>query len=443
MRTVFITCFHAHISRNVLQAGVIEKLLTSDVRIVVLVPIQKVEYFAQAVARDRVEVKGVVIPEKPLESVILLFAFGLFNIHNRVVRDWKKKKPLLYGAVHVIHHTLRHIPQSRALLRVFASRYLVTTAIDELFETYAPDVVVTTDSFYREDRAISITARHKGVKTVAMIRSWDNATTKGIFLCSPDRITVPTEVLKEELIEIHRVPSDMITVTGWPHYDHVGDCPHTSREDFCALLGLDPKRKTILFGPGGEILYQHDREVLEMLKRLVDTNAFVQPVQFLVRFPPGDVLDVSPVEGHPLFVIDRPGTNITGRKKESELSPTDNMHLEDSLYHSDIVLTLVSTLAIDGAVFDRPVVILGFDVPGATEQSVRTFSVRMHFKKILESGLLTVPRSEQEFVSAINAYLADPTKDAGVRKRLVSRYAHALDGGSADRVARAILTTLG
>lgn len=442
MKTIFITCFHAHISRNVLHAGVLKRLLESGARVVVLVPTAKKDFFTAAFAGLAVVVEGVAIPEKRLEPFVMLFAFGLFNIQNRVVRDWKRKKPGMYYAAVLINHTLARIPLTRTWLRSVASRYLVTTALDDLLATYEPDLVVTTDSFFREDRAICITAKRYGIRTVGIIRSWDNATTKGVFLCNPDLITVPTEVLKEELTEIHRVPADRITVTGWPHYDSVGSAPHVPRETFYASLGLDPTRKTILFGPGGEILYQHDRQVLEMLKRLVDTNAFAVPVQFLVRFPPGDVLDASPVEGHPHFIIDKPGTNVTGRKKESEMTPEDNAHLEDSLYHSDIVLTLVSTLVIDGSVFDRPVVVLGFDVPGATAQSVTSFSVRLHFRKILGSGLLSVPKNEQAFVETINAYLHDPGLNHEKRDTLVKRYAYALDGKSAERMAEAILSAL-
>lgn len=442
MKTIFITCFHAHISRNVLQAGVLQRLCTPDVRVVILVPLAKQEYFTNALSNLPVVVEGVSIPEKRFESLIMLFAFGLFNIQNRVVRDWKRKKPLMYTAAVLINHTLAHIPVTRAWLRACASQYLVTDVLDPLFLKYQPDLVVTTDSFYREDRAISITAKRRGIKTVGCIRSWDNATTKGVFLCSPDMVTVPTQVLKDELIDIHRVPADRITVTGWPHYDSVGSAPHVSRETFYTSLGLDPTRKTILFGPGGEILYQHDRQVLEMLKRLVDANAFAVPVQFLVRFPPGDVLDASPVEEHPHFIIDKPGTNVTGRKKESEITPEDNAHLEDSLYHSDIVLTLVSTLVIDGSVFDKPVVVLGFDVPGATAQSVTSFSVRLHFRKILGSGLLSVPKNEREFVDTMNAYLINPILNSEKRAELVSRYAYALDGRSAERMAEVILSAL-
>lgn len=425
-----------------LQAGVLQKLADAGIRVVLLVPTAKFDYFSTAFSKLRVTVEGVSIPEKRFEPLIMLFAFGLFNIQNRVVRDWKLKKRAMYIAAVCINRTLSKIPALRRVLRLCASRYLVTRALDPLFLKYRPDLVVTTDSFYREDRAISITASRRGIRTVGIIRSWDNATTKGVFLCNPDYITVPTEVLKEELVSIHRVPAERISITGWPHYDSVQNAPYVTREAFCNSLGLDPTRKTILFGPGGEILYQHDKEVLLFLKRLIDTNAFSRPVQFLVRFPPGDVLDASPVEGHPHFIIDKPGTNVTGRKKESEMTPEDNKHLEDSLCHSDVVLTLVSTLAIDGCVFGKPVVILGFDVPGATSQSVSTFAVRMHFKKILESGLLSVPKDERAFIASVNAYLEDPSKDQEMRARLVSRYAYALDGKSAERMAQVILNAL-
>lgn len=439
MKTVAITSFHAHITRNILQAGVLELLLNTGTRVVLLVPPTKVEYFRKTFSDKEIFVEAVEIPKKTFEGAVMLFGFGLFNIQNRVVREWKEKKWFMYVFAVIINNTLAHIPILRTWLRTFASWYFASDVLDPLIEKYDFDLVVTTDSFYREDRAICISAKKRGIKTVGMIRSWDNATTKGVFMCNPDRVTVPNQVLKDELTSIHRVPANRVTVTGWPHYDSAKNEATVSKEAFYTSMGLDPSKKTILYGPGGVILYKHDREVLVMLKRLVDTNAFSVPVQFLVRFPPGDELDTSPIEGDPNFIIDKPGTNITGRKKESEMTVSDQEHLENSLHHVDLVLTLVSTLAIDGTVFGKPVVILGFDVPGTNKQSVSTFSVRLHFRKLLASGLVTVPKSEAEFVKNINAYLESPNLHNKERLELISRYAYALDGKSAQRVVDVIL----
>lgn len=439
MKTVAITCFHAHITRNILQAGVLDRLIDAGVQVVLLVPSKKVEYFNEVFARESVIIEGVDIPKKSLESMVMLFGFGLFNIQNRVVREWKEKKWFMYAASVLINNTLAHFPILRVWLRALASEYLVTDVLDPIFKKYTPGVVVTTDSFYREDRAICITAKKRDLRTIGMIRSWDNATTKGVFLCSPHRITVPNQVLKEELMSIHRVDGDIVTVTGWPHYDSAKNGPYVSKEEFYSSMGLDPERKTILYGPGGNILYKHDPEVFAMLKRLVDSGAFSSPVQFLVRFPPGDDLDASIIEGHPNFIIDRPGTNITGRKKESEITTKDQEHLENTLHHSDLVLTLISTLVIDGAVFGKPSVIISFDVPGATKQSVSTFSVRLHFRKLLASGLVTAPKNEDELVESVNAYLSDPNFRKEEREELVSRYTYKVDGKSAERVANVIL----
>lgn len=442
MKTIMITCFHPHITRNVLQAGVLDRILETGVLVVLLVSPKKIEYFQTIFPDERVSVEGVTVPKKKIEGVIMLFAFALFNIQNRVVREWKERKVFLYVMAVLINNTLAYIPFLRSWLRIFASQYLVTNAIDTLLEKYKPGLVITTDTFFREDRAISITAKQRGIKTVGMIRSWDNATTKGLFLCKPDLITVPNQALKDELISIHHVEESEIVVTGWPHYDSIQKGPYISREEFLTSIGLDPKRKTILYAPGGEILYKHDREVLAMLKCLVDTDAFSVPVQFLVRLPPSDVLDTSPVENHPNFFIDIPGTNITGRKKDSEISIEDQKHLENSLHHVDLVLTLVSTIALDGAFFGKPAVIIGFDAPGANTQSVETFATRLHFKKLLTSDLVEVPRSLSELVATIDANLIDPTLYKDKREKLIAQYAYKLDGKSAERVASAVFKEL-
>src|SRR3989344_7114741 len=113
------------------------------------------------------------------------------------------------------------------------------------------------------------------------------------------------------------------------------------------------------------------------------------------------------------------------------MSTEDNAHLEDTLHHVDLVLTLVSTISIDGAVFGKPVVIIGFDAPGAVHQSVRSFIQYPHFGKFINTKLPTVPRSEEELAEAINSYLAEPQRDSEARAEIVSRYAYKIDGKSA------------
>ena len=442
MKTVFISSFHALISRNILETEILPRI-AAKAKVVLLVPEGKVAYFKEEFGSERVSIEGVSAPKKPGEDEFLLWSMSLVGTENHIVRGWKTEgKRLRYYAAHFIHGAFGSFFPLHRLLRFFATTLFRSNAFDAAFAAHRPDLVFATDSFNREDRLLLIEAKRRGIPTVGMIRSWDNATTKGVFLSVPDRVLVTNEVLGEEMRAIHRVDAGRIEVTGIPHYDPRPAPTPEGKERFCREVGLDPLKKTILLAPGGKILYQHDRELLALLKRLVDTGRFEAPVQFLVRFPPGDTVDTSSIEGDPNFAVDDPGTNVTGRKKESEMSRKDNDRLADSLTYSDVVLTLASTMAIDGMVFGKPVVIFGFDPLPNLPDPMSKFSAYVHLRKFLGSGLITISRSEEELVEHLNTYLKNPAHDKEKREKLLARYAYALDGKSSERVATAVLGAL-
>ena len=47
--------------------------------------------------------------------------------------------------------------------------------------------------------------------------------------------------------------------------------------------------------------------------------------------------------------------------KDRDLSHKDDVRLADSLYYSDVVISGPSTIMIDGAVFNKPIILINFD----------------------------------------------------------------------------------
>jgi CDP-glycerol glycerophosphotransferase (TagB/SpsB family) len=139
------------------------------------------------------------------------------------------------------------------------------------------------------------------------------------------------------------------------------------------------------------------------------------------------------------FVFDEPGTNISGVKKESELTKEDAQRLNDSLYYSDIVITLGSTIAIDAAVFNKPNIIFSFNVKEKNSDDIKKFSEYAHLKKFFGFGSCRIAKSRQELAEQINNYFDDPALDTDKRKAVVDEYCYKLDGKSSSRVAQFIL----
>lgn len=443
MKTIFLSSFHSLISRNILQTDVLPSLLKRGVRVVLLVPEKKKEYFRKAFGSEYVVVEGVAVPKKRFEGVFQFFSLSLVSVESLFVRDWKTNgKYFRYYGAHALYRMCAPFFIFHRFFRFIARLYFRTDAFASLFNAYKPDLIVATDSFGVEDRILLLEAQRNGVKTIGMIRSWDNATTRGVFLPDPDHILAPIDVIKEEMSEIHHISGDSISVVGIPHYDKVNVQRKISREEFLRKIGLDPRKKTILYSPGGKILYAHDDKVLAFFQNQLNADRFHQPVQFLISIQPGDTIDVSGIEKDARFAVYRFGTDVTGRRKENEMSQNENEYLNDFFVHCDVLVTLASTMAIDGTVFGKPVVVFGFDPEEGLSDKMEKFARYRHLKIFFETGLVTISHSRDEFIKQINAFLIDPDLNKDKREALIARYAYRLDGKSGERVAERIFKDL-
>lgn len=443
MKTIFISSFHALISRNILQTSMLADL-GQNVKVVILTHEKKTEYFKRTFVGKNVFIEGVDIPKRPLENLMQMISFGLVGVENHIVRGWKtERKYFKYYFTHALYALCSRFFIFHKVFRSLAKRYLRTDIFEGLFLKYNPDLVFATDSFDNADRLLLLEAEKKGIKTLGMIRSWDNPTTKGVFLPNPSHIVVTNDVVKEEMIAIHHVQKEKVTVVGVPHYDKVLQPRTISRGELFKKVGLDPKKKTIFFSPGGKMLYKHDAEVMALFKKQLDERSFSEPIQFLVSIQPGDTINTATIEGDSRFILYQFGTEVTERRKENEMSPDENNRLNDLIFYSDILVTLVSTMAIDGTVFGKPVIVLGFDPKPGLPDKMSKFAKYKHFEKFLGTGFVTVAHSKEEFAQEVNAFLSNPDLSKEKREALMSRYIYKLDGNSTKRLTECVLSVLG
>ena len=78
--------------------------------------------------------------------------------------------------------------------------------------------------------------------------SWDNLTNRGLIRVAPDRVLVWNEHQRREATELHGVAASRVVVTGAPRFDEFFTMqPATTREQFCAAIGLPPHRPLVLY----------------------------------------------------------------------------------------------------------------------------------------------------------------------------------------------------
>lgn len=315
---------------------------------------------------------------------------------------------------------------------------------DHFFEKYKPDLIFYT-TIYSKDLSIEIAAQKKGIKTICFIQSWDNPTSKGPFPVRPDRVVVWNKILKDEVVNHHDFSEDKVFISGIPQFDiYVDKANFLPKDEFFKKWGLKTERKLITYTTGTPGTAPFDHEVVELLYEALQKNSFTYPCQILVRLHPKDKYKFyKRFDGKPNLVLQRPGRPAP---TNDSWNPTqeDMFGLAELMCYSDVVINVASTITIDAAAFDTPVVNVAFDgyKTKPYKDSCKRYYDYEHYKNIVKTGGVKIAYSIEELIDHTNLYLKNPSIDAEGRKIIREEQCWRLDGNSGRRIAEYILHNL-
>lgn len=323
--------------------------------------------------------------------------------------------------------------------RILLSDDPYTAEYERRLRAHGADLVVSTLPHAHEEAPPAIVARHLGIPTAAWINSWDNLTSKPAYFTAYDHYFVWSERLRSELLRYYpEAAAGTVDVTGVPHFDwYRQESMLIPREEFFAAYGFDPRRPLVLYGAATPHLAPTEHLVVERLARELGNTA-----QLLVRTHPGD--DGGRFQGLPV-VLQIPGER--GKGKLGGYCPTveENRELVSTIRHADVVVNLASTLTLDAAVCDRPVVNIAFDLlpQGSLSRAPDKYYTHYdHYRTVIEQGAVQLARSPEELSARIADYLRDPGLDREGRRRIAELWCGPLDGSSGQRLAAALLNRI-
>jgi CDP-glycerol glycerophosphotransferase (TagB/SpsB family) len=298
--------------------------------------------------------------------------------------------------------------------------------------------------FYNPQMGVVAIAKRLGIPVLAFITSFDNVTTKNRLLFDYDAYFVWSEQMKSELMHFYpRSRKRPIHVVGAPQFDVFRQMEfHQSRQEFCQGQGLSHARPIVVYGLGSPNLIREEHGVISFLEELRG-RAKRPDIQLVLRLHPGFVnkgyrLLEAIHKKHPDVVIqgrDHVWKRIAYQGRDAIFEWVNTMR------HADVLVNLSSTLSVDAAIFDRPVVNLNFDPePGQPNQKlVKEINSKWHhFKPIAESGALWMVDTMDEAVSATLTYLEKPELHREKRRWLVEFVCHKVDGQCGARLAEAL-----
>jgi hypothetical protein len=277
--------------------------------------------------------------------------------------------------------------------------------VDEFIAQQRPDVVLVTPLVAMGSPQVEYirAARRLGIPSGQCVASWDHLTSKGLVHELPDTVFVWNEAQRDEAVELHGIPEERVAVTGAQCYDHWFERePSTSREEFCARVGLRPDRPIVLYLCSSPFIAP---EEAAFVRRWLAAVRTAEPeTGVLVRPHPQNNAQWAGVDlGDAQAAIWPPaGSDPVDEPAQAEYF--------DSMYHSAAVVGVNTSGLIESAIVGRPVhTILD---PAFRETQRGT----LHFEHIAgEDGVLLVASSMEEHLEQLAGSIEGT--DSGERRR--------------------------
>jgi hypothetical protein len=357
-----------------------------------------------------------------------------------------KKQPYFLTALKIPARLLAMLRAEKPLenkLEKLLLSYPRSTEAEERLRELNPSVIVVTGAFQFEQPAIFAAAKKLGIPTLAYIPSWDNITTKNRMVFKYDGYIVWSEKIKEELHEVYPYTQNQpVYVVGAPQYDiFFQERFYQSREDFCQQQNLQPDLPIIVYAIGSPNFLKEHHGAIELAKRI--KRGELGRVQMLVRPHPihdnAELRDVFDKFAPQVRLQQTPnaGKTLVERSQDEQ----QIVEWVNTFRHADTVVNLSSTVTIDAAIFDKPIVNLDFDPqPGHADQDLIKDINHCwnHFQPVAESGGVWLVNDFNEMSNAVGNYLRNPALHHANRKWIVQYVCEFTDGKCGTRMSYAI-----
>lgn len=447
MKTIFITAFEGVEVKNILRTDVLPTFLR-DPEVSIVLFMKNEERAARYRAEfDDPRIMIEVAPRPAIHGLDAFFARLKFALLR--TRSTRLRRRLAYerggsGARYALAGITSFLfarPPIRRLVRAIDFRLVRNRTYAAHFARYRPDLVFLAHLFDEPEVHLLREATRRFVPTVGLVNSWDKVTARCMLRLLPKNMIVFNDLVKQELITHNEMRGEDIAVLGMPQYDHYLREKPISREDFFHALGLSRETRLIVYGPAGSAYSDADWHVIDMLERMNQEGQFGERVRVLVRFQPNDFIEATELAKRPRLLYDYPGIRFsTKRGVDWDMGPNDLAHLRNTLAHMALFISYGSSMTIDAALFDKPVIHLNF-VPGnlAQDRSPTRFYEMDHNRNVHATAAARLVSSEAELAEWVRTYLAHPETDREERRMLVRQQCAVTDGKSGERIGAYLL----
>ncbi|MEJ5224508.1 MAG: CDP-glycerol glycerophosphotransferase family protein [Anaerolineales bacterium] len=474
--TVFISADHGMAVIYFLQSDVVSTLLENGVRVVVLTDDETKDKIAARFSRPGLVFEGLRLKQAAAYARSVhprwqwLLAYlrrvgGSRRINTEAMdshiwevwaeNGWKFRLGVwIPSALGIL--LLRNAAWARKVL-VAAQRRFTPNLYADLFDAYQPSLVIASTPGWRMDRYLLREAARRGIHNMTVIVGWDNPSSYTIPGADVQWATCWSQIQKDELVYGSDWDPARVHIGGIPSYDgYFRKQWLMPREDYFRLHNLDPQRKLIAYA-SSFVHFAPNYPNIEALARLVASDSLAEPSQLLIRLHPSHFQDKPHLfaeERQRVFELEKkyPHVHVVqpvalggslGYYGGEDMDEKSSM-----LAYSDVFVTVYSTMVVEAAVHDKPIVAAVIDAPngwgdpGKFSLSLREIGNWPTHKRFRDAKAGRVARNESELRDALNAYLRNPALDSAERRKFIEDEITYTDASAGQRTAQFILKVL-
>lgn len=468
-KRVFICADHGLAVFYFLQSDIVTSIIDSGVEVIVLTEDLSKELIANRFARPGLTVEGLRLDQvqkyassvSPTQQWWLDFlrragAAGGTNLAvvdsyiQQVKSEAHARRRQLFPIMETVARVMRYVRPARQALRHYQNRFTPNIYTD-LFEKYRPALVIAGSPGFRQDRYLLREASARNIPTVAAIISWDSSSSYGLPGADVGWITCWSEIQKQELVGGADWAGDQVNVGGMPPYDgYVRREWLMPRNEYFRLHGLDPDRKLLSYA-SSFVSWSPNFQNVEALVNLVISDELIEPSQLLVRLHPIHMSGHYTIEADQFREMAREHRHIhvvepVPLGKLGHYSGEDVTERTSMMAHSDIFLTVYSTMCVEASFQERPIVSVCIDTPDGYPDKfwvpmsqIGVWPTHSRFRK---SGAGQVTSNQAGLREAINYYLENPHANLEAQSNFLKQECTYIDGSSSQRTAQFILSLL-
>jgi CDP-glycerol glycerophosphotransferase (TagB/SpsB family) len=310
---------------------------------------------------------------------------------------------------------------------------------------YGVQLVMTTDPIRRTDDLLFVAAKKLYIPITTLVLSWDNLTSKGRINDGYDCVMAWNELMKQEILSMYpSYTNDTVKVVGYPRFD-IYKKPLPSgfeREPFLKSLGLDPANRVLLYANAPIRSFPVQPQIIDHVYQAMMNGQLPQDTQLLIRCHPHDDLAIYDIFRNCPRVAVWPGDDRAHDQTLFNQMPQKDelLILAASMKHSALCINPGSSVMLDAAICDIPIVCIAYDgdciLP--RESSYATCYEYSHQKPFHQIGATDICYSKEELIRSIQKALAHPEEKSAQRKIIVDRYLGG-ESSSANRIRKVLM----